>query len=130
MSVALVDPGGGADVQNDVVMNESGHICASSVIVDGLLCSIMKVISNTNNDEELAAAIVSEILGPEIKAAWLKLFSFIQDVLDESRKIPVIEIKRQTVRDMADDILCCLMKKECEFHYYSQKLLPYPRPFL
>ena len=58
------------------------HICASSVIVDGLLCSIMKVLSNTNKDNELA---------------WIKLFSFFRDVQDEQRKNQVIEIKRQSV---------------------------------
>ena len=37
-------------------------------LVDELLCSIMKVISDTinDNDDELAAAIESEILEPEI----------------------------------------------------------------
>ena len=68
-------------------MNESVHICASSVIVDELLCSIMKATSNTNNDDELAAAIVREILEPEMKAAWAKIFSFFNDVQDESREI-------------------------------------------
>ena len=57
----------------------------------------MKVLSNTNKDNELA---------------WIKLFSFFRDVQDEQRKIQVIEIKRQSVRALVDDILRCLRKKE------------------
>ena len=91
---------------------EAVHICEKSVIVDGILCSIMKVISNTNNDEELAAFIVSGILEEEIKASWLKLFLHFKDVHDENRKIPVKDIKRQSVRAMVDDILRCLRIKE------------------
>lgn len=113
MSTTPVDPGGGASSQSDIVMSDVPvHICEKAVIVDGLLCSIVKSMSNTNKDDELAAAIVSGMLEQEIKTSWTRLFTFYKEFQDESRKIPVLEIKRQTVRAMVDDILCCLRKKE------------------
>ena len=114
-----VDPGGGSEemsvqgipseASGDLTLNVSEN---HPVIVDGLLCSIIRAMSNTNRDDELVAAIGSEMLEQEIKTSWVKLFNFYKDVLDENRKIPIVDIKRQTVRAMVEDIVSCLRKKD------------------
>ena len=107
-------PTGGLPSEGVIGVSDVGaHSSAlKPVIVDGLLCNIIRSLSNTTKDEELVAAIGSEILEPEVKAAWFKLFTFYKDVLDDQRKIPVIEIRRQTVKMMIEDIIRCLRKKD------------------
>ena len=61
-----------------------------SVIVYGLLCSIVKAISRFPNDDDF----VSIVGTAEVKEAWHKLFSYFKDVKDDIRKVPIIEIKR------------------------------------
>ena len=114
-----LDPGGGhgGDPSKDSTGEASGG-CAGftnqlkPVIVDGLLCSIIRTMSNTNRDDELVAAIDSEKLEQEVKASWYKLFTYYKDVLDINRKIPIIKTKRQTVKSMIEDIVRCLRMKD------------------
>ena len=76
---------------------------SEEVIVNGLLCSILKAVSRVNNDSELAAMVNSAVLEPEIREAWQKLFSHFRNVLDDNRKIPIIDIKRQTTKLMLEE---------------------------
>ena len=88
------------------------NIDKHNVIVDGLLCSILRALSRSNKDSDLAAAVERDKSEHEISEAWKKLFTFFSDVIDENRKIPIINIKRQTVRLMIEDIIRLFRKKD------------------
>ena len=113
-----LDPEGTPQDPGDQIINSESermdvvNIDRHNVIVDGLLCSIMKALSRSNKDGDLAAAVVRDKSEHEITEAWKKLFSFFNDVKDENRKIPIITIKRQTVRLMVDDIIRLFRKKD------------------
>ena len=113
-----LDPEGMPQDPGDQIINSESermdvvNIDRHNVIVDGLLCSIMKALSRSNKDGDLAAAVVRDKSEHEITEAWKKLFSFFNDVKDENRVIPIITIKRQTVRLMVDDIIRLFRKKD------------------
>ena len=90
-------------------MNASNGV---RVIIDGLLCSIVKAISRFPNDHEFVNIIETAIVETEVKEAWVKLFSYFNDVLDEVRKIPIIEIRRQSKRLMIEDMVKLIRRKD------------------
>ena len=85
---------------------------SDKLIVDGLLCSIAKAQTRTANDYELVEAINRDIGDKEVSEAWSKLFNYFSDALDESRKIFIKDIKRQTVKAMIEDMVEFLRLKD------------------
>ena len=110
--------GGGAQANiasdtNELIVPE--NVNASDrvrVIINGLLCSMIKAISRFPNDQEFVSIIETTVGETEVKEAWLKLFSYFNDVKDDTRKIPIIEIKRQSKRLMVEDIVKLIRKKD------------------
>ena len=86
------------------------------MIVDGLVCSILKAISRDANNSDLIALVEDSIVEKEIKDAWVNLFSHFKDALDD-RKIPIIEIRRQSKNMLVDDIVKFRRKKESSGKY-------------
>ena len=56
--------------------------------------------------------IEDEIAEREVKDAWQKSFSYYKNVLDDTRKARIIDIKRQSTKLMIEDIVKFLRKKE------------------
>ena len=82
------------------------------VIVDGLLCSVIKAISRSPKESELIAAIDRVMMEVEIKASWWKLFSFYSDAWDEGRKMKIKDIKRKSNKLMIEDMVSYLKKTD------------------
>ena len=103
-------PGGG----NVTLLAPSANISSDSdrLIVDGLLCSIVKAQTRTSNDYELVEAIGRDIDEKEVSEAWSKLFNYFSDAVDENRKIFIKDIKRQTVKAMIEDLVKFLRLKD------------------
>ena len=57
-------------------------ISSESLIVDGLICSIARVLSRDNNDSVLVDIIANDVLEQEIKDSWCKLFTYFKTVLE------------------------------------------------
>ena len=74
------------------------------VVVDGLLCSVIKALSTTT-DDTLVTALESGTPEVEIKDLWWKLFNFFDEAVDEVRKLKVKDIKRQSKKAMIEDIV-------------------------
>ena len=51
------------------------------VIIVGLLSSIARAISRSDNDLELAVVIEKAVVEKEIKDAWFNLFSHFKDII-------------------------------------------------
>ena len=92
----------GGPVQQDVM----GH----RVICDGLLCSILKAMSNSANKDEFISVIERDCDEEEILASRLKLFSFYGDVVCDKQKKPILEITRGSVRKNIEDIVMHMVK--------------------
>ena len=103
---------GANEVSDDIVPINVNASNGVRVIIDGLLCSIVKAISRFPNDHEFVNIIETAIVETEVKEAWVKLFSYFNDVLDEVRKIPIIEIRRQSKRLMIEDIVKLIRRKD------------------
>ena len=69
-----------------------------SVIVDGLLCNILKAISRSACQTELAKVIEKEMSENEVKISWQKLFTHFSDAIDPTRKKKIIDIDRETTK--------------------------------
>ena len=82
------------------------------LIVDALLCNIVRVQSRTVNDTELVEAVERDCSGGEIKQSWKKLFNYFSDARDESRKKFIKDIKRQSCKAMVEDIVNFLRSKD------------------
>ena len=80
------------------------------VIVDGLLCSIIKALSRSASVPELIGSIESEVNETVIKTSWFRLFSHFNEVWDDARKMKVIDIKKQSNRIMLEDIIAQLKR--------------------
>jgi len=78
-----------SDMQCDVQHLSDG--APAQVIVDGLLCSIVKANSRSPNEYELVAAIERKISEVEIKKSWWKLFNYFCDAYDDVRKMKIKE---------------------------------------
>ena len=94
---------GGAPLESDIGV---------TVIVNGLLGSILKALSRNPDRSELAALIEKYSAKEEIKCAWLQLFGFFKNVVDINSKKPVIQITRTSYSIMVDDILKQLSEYE------------------
>ena len=121
MTTIFTPPPGGSE-------NETAHESAShhpggahggvdnnhpaQVIVDGLLCSIIKALSKATSERELIDAIEHTMTEIEIKESWWKLFNFYSDAWDDGRKMLVKDIKRQSNKLMIEDIVKQLKKKD------------------
>ena len=57
-------------------------ICEKVVIIDGWLCSLLKSMSNTNGDDELAAATISGILEKDIKTSYFSTFKIFRMITE------------------------------------------------
>ena len=79
---------------NDAQQN-ANSLQGAQVIVDGLLCSIVKANSRSPIERDLVAAIERRIGETEIRESWWKLFNFFSDAYDESRKMKIKDIKHQ-----------------------------------
>ena len=121
MTTVFNPPPGGVDEsegghQGDITDGAHGGVGhgqhPGQVIVDGLLCSIIKATSVSANDNDLIAAIVREMTETEIKASWWKLFNYYSDAWDEGRKMKVKDIKRTSNKVMIEDIGTQVKKKD------------------
>ena len=93
------DPGGDNAHQTSVSgsgANSSDSPGTNGFVNDGLLCSIVKAISTCDNDVELIAAIGRQISEAEVKISHSKLFNYFDEVYDETRKVKIKDIKRQS----------------------------------
>ena len=80
----------GLNCENGAVeLTESERARLGRVIVDGLLCNIIKANSRSPNEQELVAAIGRCISEAEIKESWWKLFNYYSEACDETRKVKV-----------------------------------------
>ena len=101
-------PGGGVLVNNEASSGGSTDM----LIVDGLLCSIVKAQTRTINDSELVEAIDRDIDDCEVSASWYKLFNYFSDAVDENSKKLIKDIKRQSVKAMIEDLVKFLRMKD------------------
>ena len=76
-----------------------------TVIVNGLLRSILIFLSQKPDRGELAKLIEKVSSKDEIRCAWMQLFGFFRDVVDSTLKKPVIQITRTSYSNMVEDIL-------------------------
>ena len=83
-----------------------------TVIVNGLLGSILKALSRDASKEELIMLIDSDTPEDEIKESWLKLFSFYNTAYCKQRKKEIVNIKRESSSAMVRDIVEQLCKKD------------------
>ena len=98
------DPGGG--VSEDSVR--------TPVIVDGLLCSILKAISRSASQAELINVIEKVASESEVKTSWQKLFTMFDEAMDPTRKKRIIDIERETTKKRIIDLVSQLSKIERE----------------
>ena len=59
------------------------------VIIDGLLCSILRTMSRAGTSQELVSVIERTTFEKD-KSSWEKLFTHFNDVIDSIRKKKVI----------------------------------------
>ena len=101
-----VDDTGGGDVLKD----SNGTV----IIVDGLLCSILRAISRSAVQAELISVIEKEATENEVKTSWHKLFSHFKEAIDPTRKKKIIDIDRESTKKRITDIVTQLTKVERE----------------
>lgn len=82
----------------------------SKVINNGLLCSILHVMSAAPNEDELIARIEHDVAIDEILEARKKLFSYFSDVICSERKKPILDVDRHTTKRYIKDIVDQLVK--------------------
>ena len=104
------DPGGNGSHERQEI--QCGDLSTKNLVNDGLLCSILKATSRFASDSELVTAIGHVTSEAEVKISWTKLFTYFDDVLDETRKVKVIDIKRQSKKLMIEDMVKQLKRKD------------------
>ena len=85
-------------------------VMGKKVICDGLLCSILRSMSNAANKDEFVSVIERDCDEEEILASRRKLFTFYNDVVCDKQKKPVIQITRGSVRKNIEDIVEQMVK--------------------
>ena len=105
------DPGGGTNVSNQTRCVNC-DLSTKDLVNDGLICSIIKATSTFASDNELVTAVGYVTSEAEVKIAWTKLFSYFNDVYDDSRKVKIIDIKRQSKKLMIEDMVKQLKRKD------------------
>ena len=84
------------------------------LICDGLLCSILRAMSNSANKDEFISVIERDCEEEEILASRQKLFSFYSDVVCDKQKKPILDITRGSVRKNIEDIVVQMVKIDRE----------------
>ena len=125
MSSTPPPPGGGVSPMvpipssdNAIPDNGSDVVAAQQqvqgihVIVDGLLCSIIKANSRSAIEHELVSVIERSVPEIEIREAWWKLFNFFSDACDETRKVKIKDIRRSSNKLMIEDMVRFLKKSD------------------
>ena len=109
----------------DVAMDSGGGGGERPVIIDGLLCSILRAMSRVGASAELASVIEKNASEDEVKTAWVKLFTHFKEAIDPTRKKKVIEIVRETTKGRINDILTQLRKLDIENEDSELLLMPW-----
>ena len=55
-------------------------------IIDGVLCSIRRVMSRSSASADLASEIERTAFESEVKTPWIKLLTHFKDAIDTTRK--------------------------------------------
>ena len=84
-------PGGGIDI------SASESQATTPVVVDGLLCSIIKSLPLSDNGSELTATIDCGVPEVEVKNSWWKLLNYFENAVDEARKVKIKDIRSPSV---------------------------------
>ena len=95
------------------------------VIIDGLLCSILRALSRSPLATDLISVIERCVSEKEVKDSWVKLFSFYSDVMDPTRKKKVIDIDRETTKGRISDIVNQLGKVDREKDVRDVLVMPW-----
>ena len=82
----------------------------SSVICDGLLCSILRAMSHSANKAEFVTVIERDCDEEEILTARTKLFTFYSDVNCDKQKKPILDVTRGSVKKNIEDIVEQMIK--------------------
>ena len=98
----------------DVAMDSGGGGGERPVIIDGLLCSILRAMSRVGASAELASVIEKSASEDEVKTAWVKLFTHFKEAIDPTRKKKIIEIVRESTKGRINDILNQLKKLDTD----------------
>ena len=93
-------------------MDSGGGHLESVILVNGLVCSILRAKSRFSDPKELVNVIETKVQKEEIKTAWHQLFSIFKEVEDPTLKKPVIEIARSSYKLMIEDILKLLSETD------------------
>ena len=109
----------------DVAMDSGGGGGERPVIIDGLLCSILRAMSRAGASAELASVIEKSASEDEVKTAWVKLFTHFKEAIDPTRKKKIIEIVRETTKGRINDILTQLRKLDIENEDSELLLMPW-----
>ena len=80
------------------------------IIIDGLLCCILRALSRNASPSELTGVVEREVSEAEVKCSWVKLFTHFSDVMDPTRKKCIINIDRESTRGRISDIISQLGK--------------------
>ena len=96
-----------------------------ALITDGLLCSIMRALSRTASQTQLADVIERVVPENEVKIAWPKLFTHFKDVMDPSRKKCIIDIDRESTKRRVADIVGQLVKVDRENDVRELLVMPW-----
>ena len=83
----------------------SGGDRTPTIVINELLCSILKAKSRFSDLKELVGVIVRKVSKDEIKDAWKQLFTVYAKVEDSILKKPIIEIAKTSSKVMLEDIL-------------------------
>ena len=83
----------------------SGGDRTPTIVINELLCSILKAKSRFSDLKELAGVIDRKVSKDEIKDAWKQLFTVYANVEDSILKKPIIEIAKTSSKVMLEDIL-------------------------
>ena len=110
------DTGGG-----DVLKDSGGSV----VIVDGLLCSILRAISRSASQSELVSVVEKEASENEVKKSWQKLFTHFHEAIDPTRKKRIIDIDRESTKKRIIDIVTQLTKVERENNIMEVFAMPW-----
>ena len=108
------------------------RVKGKNVIIDGLLCSIIKAHSRNPPKDELERIILRDATESEITGAWQSMFSFFDEEIDKSRGLEIFKIKRTSLELIVKDIVEMITKLDKEKNFemfvmpWSYKVKPLP----
>ena len=85
---------------------------ADKVMLNGLLCSILRALSRTPNLEELMDLIERDCEVDQVVEARKVLFTFYSDVICTERNKKILDIDRRSKRGYVKDVVDQLVKVE------------------